>query len=319
MLLGVLSAGVSCRQVSPADSTSPGSAATSAAAASSATAPSTPVPSSSTSASAATPGAPVEAPADPAGPVATSSSHGEAPKQPGSEGPPIWRATSWSAPKASPNERQAGARRRRAAVVRDLFAGASVSFPPSQLLLRGFKRESLLEVWAADDPRGPLTQVTTYEICFASGKLGPKRREGDLQVPEGFYHIDYFNSASRFHLSMQVSYPNRSDRKRGDPVSPGGEIMIHGDCVSAGCLAMTDERIEELWLMATALRDRGGRIAVHLLPTRDIPALIAAGEQPEHHPLWRNLNEGLTQFDRTRTVPVVRIDADGRYRFSTLP
>jgi murein L,D-transpeptidase YafK len=219
----------------------------------------------------------------------------------------------------SPAQRHAGARERRLAVAQQLFADAAVAFPPTELLLRGFKQERLLEVWAADTRTSSLTHVTTYEICYASGTLGPKRREGDLQVPEGFYTVNYFNSASRFHLSMQVSYPNLSDRKRGDPVSPGGEIMIHGHCVSAGCLAMTDERIEELWVMATALRDSGGRVHVQLFPSRDIPKLVASGAHPEHHGFWRNLNEGLERFAERHEPLSVQIEPDGRYRFMARP
>lgn len=174
-------------------------------------------------------------------------------------------------------------------------------------------------MWAAATPHGSLTQVTTYGICAASGGLGPKRREGDRQVPEGFYAISYFNSASRFHLSMQVSYPNAADRRHGHPRSPGGEIMIHGNCVSAGCLALGDERIEELWVMATALRDRGGRVRVHLYPARDVAALLATGEHPEHHDLWRNLAEGKQLFDESHRLFEVTITPGGRYRFTTTP
>lgn len=157
--------------------------------------------------------------------------------------------------------------------------------------------------------------MTTYEICFASGTIGPKRREGDQQVPEGYYVINFFNAASRFHLAMQVSYPNASDRRLGGPGSPGGEIMIHGHCVSAGCLAMTDERIEELWVMGTAVRDRGERVHVHLFPTRDMASLLTSAEHPEHHDFWANLKQGLDRFERSHRLPQVRFDAQGRYRF----
>lgn len=231
------------------------------------------------------------------------------------ESPPVRRATGWSAPKATPAQRSAGAQERRRQVVEQLFTAATVPFPPRQLLLRGFKREARLEVWASGEQAGPLSHVTTYEICYGSGELGPKRKEGDLQVPEGFYQLDAFNAASRFHLSMQVSYPSRSDRILGDRREPGGEIMIHGHCVSAGCLAMTDERIEELWVMTTALRDRGGRVQVHLLPSRDLRGLIASQQLPQHRAFWENLLEGHERFERTRTSLSVRVDGQGRYRF----
>jgi murein L,D-transpeptidase YafK len=179
-------------------------------------------------------------------------------------------------------------------------------------VLRAFKEEGELEVWANGKAGSPVTLVARYGICRASGGLGPKRREGDWQVPEGFYRIAHFNPASRFHLSLLVSYPNESDRLLGDRHKPGGEIMIHGDCRSRGCLAMSDERIEELWLMARAAKPP---ISVHLFPSRDIPALVKRGEQPEHHAFWNELDVGKRLFERTRRAPKVRVDTSGRYLF----
>jgi len=221
--------------------------------------------------------------------------------------------TKWRGDRSSQAaEREQGAEKRRAAVVRELFRQAGLAFPPAELLLRAFKDENELEVWANDKPGKPLTLLARYGICRASGALGPKRREGDWQVPEGFYRVAHFNAASRFHLSLLVSYPNESDRLLGDRQKPGGEIMIHGDCRSRGCLAMSDERIEELWLMA---RGAKAPVSVHLFPSRDIPALVKRNEQPEHHAFWKNLDEGKRLFDRTHRPPTVRIDGSGRYFF----
>src|SRR5690606_40399902 len=137
---------------------------------------------------------------------------------------PVRAPTAWDAPD---DQRTQGAEKRRRATVEGLFARAGVAFPPGVLHLRAFKAEDELEVWAASKADEPLTRVARYGICAASGTLGPKRREGDRQVPEGFYRISFFNPKSRFHLSMQVSYPNASDRVLSDPKQPGGEIMIH--------------------------------------------------------------------------------------------
>jgi murein L,D-transpeptidase YafK len=200
--------------------------------------------------------------------------------------------------------------------VRALFAQAQVAFPPAQLLLRAFKRERRLEVWAASKAGAPLVHVTTYEICFASGRLGPKRRQGDGQVPEGFYTLGYLNPSSSYHLSMLVTYPNESDRILGDQRDPGGEIMIHGDCRSAGCLAMSDERIEELWVMCTALMWKlGGQVQIHIFPSRDMEQLLAAEPTAEHRELWQDLKGGLDRFERDKRLPRVQIERDGRYHF----
>lgn len=177
--------------------------------------------------------------------------------------------------------------------------------------MRGFKQEKTLEVWASNTLRGTLSKIASYKICYASGKLGPKRREGDFQVPEGFYRIAYFNPRSSYHLSMLISYPNRSDATFGKRGALGGEIMIHGNCVSVGCLAMSDERIEELWIMSRSLR---GRVHVHLFPTRYMHALLASGQQPEHHAFWQTLKIALERFEKDRKLPRVRVNADGRYQ-----
>ena len=113
---------------------------------------------------------------------------------------------------------------------------------------------------------------------------------------------------------MQVNYPNRSDRILGDPVDPGSDIMIHGDCVSIGCISLSDEHIEELWVIVTAMRDWRGRIHVHLLPSLDTRGLIASGALPEHHGFWRNLLEGSDAFERERMIPTIRVDAQGTYQ-----
>ena len=84
-----------------------------------------------------------------------------------------------------------------------------------------------------------------------SGTTGPKRLQGDFQVPEGFYHINEFNPNSNYHLSMGLNYPNSSDRILSDSLRPGGEIYIHGSCVSVGCIPLNDDEIEELYLIAS--------------------------------------------------------------------
>jgi hypothetical protein len=191
------------------------------------------------------------------------------------EVPAVRMPTEWASGTINGVKRIEEAKAAKLDVVKGLFKDAGVAYPPSQILLRGFKKEKRVEVWAAADITGPLTHVTTYEVCYASGELGPKRKEGDRQVPEGFYGVNLYNPSSSYHLAFQVSYPNQSDRILGDKRTPGSEIMIHGNCVSIGCLAMSDERIQEIWLAVTAVRDRRGKIDVHLFPTRDMAGLIA--------------------------------------------
>ena len=203
----------------------------------------------------------------------------------------------------TPSDRVAHAHAAREPEVQRVFAAAGVAFPPAQLLFRVFKQEHELEVWAAASDHDPLRPVATYGICAASGTAGPKSREHDGQVPEGFYQVSAFNPASAYHLSMQVSYPNAWDRQRSPAPSLGGAIMIHGNCVSIGCIAMTDERIEELWVMADAAQRRGRTVHVDIFPARDLDRLIAHESDPARAAFWRTLLAGNQYFERTHRIP----------------
>ncbi len=187
-----------------------------------------------------------------------------------------------------------------------LFKQKQLPFPPEELYLRAFKQEKLLEVWSG--PKGkPLTLVRSYPICAASGELGPKRKEGDLQVPEGFYEIKSFNPTSNFHLSMQVNYPNRSDRVLSDQDHPGGEIYLHGNCASIGCIAIEDDPIEEVYLMALDAKVRPVRI--DLFPRRLDQAGLKAGEGDPNLEFWKQLAPGFSAFEKNHRPPEVKIDA----------
>jgi hypothetical protein len=133
------------------------------------------------------------------------------------------------------------------------FHRAGVEYPPPRLVMVAYKAEKRLDLHAPD-ARGRLRLVRSYPVLAASGGRGPKRQEGDGQVPEGFYGIELLNPNSRFHLSLRVDYPNAEDvaraREEGrDPSSLGGDIMIHGGAASIGCLAMGDPAAEELFVL----------------------------------------------------------------------
>ena len=165
-----------------------------------------------------------------------------------------------------------------------------------------------------------LEQLKTYEICSRSGRLGPKRRQGDRQVPEGFYHVDRFNPASRFHLSLGLDYPNASDRILSDQQHPGGDIFIHGDCVTIGCLPLTDHFIKELYIIALDSHEAGRPVAVHVFPARMQGASWAkleqhAGTDAELLAFWQNLRDGFNAFERSKRLPTISVDDRGRYSF----
>ena len=232
------------------------------------------------------------------------------------EKPAVRPYTEWAYEgRKSSKARVAAAVKAKDDVVRELFDDAGVAFPPRQLFFRVFKEEMELEVWAASDRKGPLVHVTTYGICATSGYAGPKRKQGDGQVPEGFYTIDMYNPHSSYHLSMRISYPNRSDRILGHKRRPGSAIMIHGDCVSIGCLAMSDERIQELWLMIAPCKEKRRTVHVHLFPSRDLATLISVQPNRDLKAFWENLKEGFDYFEAEHKLPRVSVDKKGKYHF----
>ncbi len=217
-----------------------------------------------------------------------------------------------STPPTPSEDRVAPARQRHSASIRQRCIDAGVSYPARELFLRAFKREREVEAWARSDD-GPLRLVAKWPVLAASGEPGPKRREGDRQVPEGCYRVVVFNPLSNFHLSLGLDYPNASDRMRSDRDAPGSDIYIHGGAVSIGCLALGDDAIEELYVLAEDTREKP--LPVHLFPSRmagpEWEKLRA--QHPEHAGFWSELQPVYDSFERTRLVPDVSITADGRY------
>lgn len=145
------------------------------------------------------------------------------------------------------------------------FVTAGVSYPPARLAYVAFKEQRILEVHARESDAEPWTKVLSYPVQGMSGRLGPKLREGDLQVPEGIYRAEFLNANSRFHLSIRLNYPNADDRAWAalDGRSQlGSDIMIHGTSASIGCLAMGNQAAEDLFILAALAGKEHVRIVV---------------------------------------------------------
>ncbi|MDP1822914.1 MAG: L,D-transpeptidase family protein [Archangium sp.] len=189
-------------------------------------------------------------------------------------------------------------RARRTADVKALVEKAGLTYPVDEVYLRGFKKDRQLELWAGRAGK-PLVLVKTYPFCAASGELGPKRKEGDLQVPEGLYEVPSFNPYSDYHLSMKVSYPNDSDRVRSDAKRPGGLIYLHGNCASIGCIAIEDEPIEEVYLLAIDARRRP--IRFDIFPTRlTAEGLASLEDDAANAAFWKELAPAYTAFEASK-------------------
>ena len=172
-----------------------------------------------------------------------------------------------------------------------------MGWPPESLRLVAFKEEKILEVWAARES-GPFRRVITYAVTAASGVAGPKRREGDLQVPEGKYRLTDLNPNSRFHLSVRVDYPNETDVAHSKLARSqmGGDIMVHGNAVSVGCIAIGDVGIEPLYeLIEMVPRDRRS-ILICPVDFRIRPGFELLGEEDWVNNLYRELENELAMF-----------------------
>ncbi len=183
----------------------------------------------------------------------------------------------------------------------------------SPILVRVFKEESELEVWKQTRD-GQYALLKTYPICKWSGDLGPKKKEGDRQAPEGFYTITpgQMNPNSNYYLAFNTGFPNAYDRSHG---YTGSELMVHGDCSSRGCYAMTDEQIQEIYALA---RDSffGGQKSFQFeaFPFRMTALNMAKHRNNPNFAFWKMLKEGYDNFEATQQAPQVAV-CEQRYLF----
>jgi len=178
--------------------------------------------------------------------------------------------------------------------------------PSSPTLIRTYKKEAELEIWKMKS-NGQYALLKTYPMCRWSGQLGPKKREGDMQVPEGFYSIapGQMNPHSHYYLAFNVGYPNAYDRAYD---RTGGNVMVHGICSSAGCFSMTDQQVADIYAIA---RDsfRGGQREIQLqsYPFHMTPVNMAKFRLDPNIAFWKNLKEGSDYFEVTKTEPSVLV------------
>lgn len=184
------------------------------------------------------------------------------------------------------------------------------------IYIRAFKQEQLIELWIKDSSDDSYKLLKTYSICKNSGQIGPKRKQGDKQVPEGFYHIERFNPKSQFHLSLGINYPNKSDRIFGNK-NPGGDIFIHGACETIGCLPITDSKIEELYVFCVEARNNGQlKIPVTIFPCKLSDEAIhnlelEYADELANIRLWKNLKKAYDSFNQSKKLSRIAFLSNG--------
>ncbi|GAA0547124.1 L,D-transpeptidase family protein [Chitinophaga japonensis] len=200
------------------------------------------------------------------------------------------------------------------------FEKKGLAYPAKYIFMRSFKLDSELEIWVKNSITDTFRLFKSYRVCTLSGKMGPKRKEGDRQVPEGFYYINDFNPNSNYHLSLGINYPNYSDKILSDPKKPGGEIYIHGSCLTVGCIPLTDEYIEEVYILAVNAKNAGQDfIPVHVYPvkfgnTRSMDYLGGVSlTDNSSQQFWVELKTAYDYFEKHHRLPVVLVDNKGKY------
>lgn len=189
------------------------------------------------------------------------------------------------------------------------------------LLFVVYKDISQLDIYAKNKQEIQYKKILSYPVCSRSGELGPKRKQGDEQVPEGFYYIDRFNPKSNFYLSLGLNYPNLSDRKKSRAANLGGDIFIHGSCVTVGCMPMTDNFIKEIYLLAVFAKNNGqNKIPVYIFPFQmtdqnHINYKHRYKDNKELILFWNNLKTGHDKFIRDLKELTINVTENGDYAY----
>jgi len=219
---------------------------------------------------------------------------------------------------ATPSDRVEEADSRQRKTIQSLLQRAGAANPPREVFIRAFKKEAELELWARSNDGAEHVLIERFPLCKMSGTLGPKSRQGDKQIPEGFYTVDRLNPRSRFHLSLGIDYPNALDTARARGKDPGDNIFIHGECFSVGCLSIGNDAIERVYLIASqAIALRREAIPVHIFPCRfGDPTCEEAMRAVESRwpSFYRALREGYAAFEAEKKPPSMEASASGYRR-----
>jgi hypothetical protein len=179
------------------------------------------------------------------------------------------------------------------------FEVSGIAYPPERITIVALKEEKALELWGLSS--GNWNMIRTYSILGASGTEGPKLKQGDLQVPEGFYRIAGLNPNSSYHLSMKLDYPNAFDleqAKREGRDNLGGDIFIHGSTGSVGCLAMGDPAIEELFTIVEKVGRANTRVIISPKDFRRVQWEVVNGSPPWLPHLYAKIDNALREFKK---------------------
>jgi len=197
------------------------------------------------------------------------------------------------------------------------FTKAGIDETNYEMFVQVFKLEQNVQVWARErGSNDEFKPVSRYAFCVISGELGPKRKEGDLQIPEGLYHINRFNPKSNYYLSLGLNYPNASDLILSDKEQPGSDIFIHGGCVTIGCISIGDSWAGEIYIIAENAKKLGqSKVPVYIFPydMNEKKHTEFVGKHPHHKKFWDNLKTAYDHIQSTKKPIEFSVEKDGSY------
>lgn len=205
------------------------------------------------------------------------------------------------------------------AVIKSELKDKNLNLDKLEILLMAYKKERKLELWAKNIKQESFKLIKTYDFSAFSGQLGPKRKQGDGQIPEGFYSIERFNPSSDFYLSLGLNYPNASDKKKSKASDLGGDVFIHGSNVTIGCIPITDDKIKELYLYVIEAKNNGQKkIQVAIFPAKlnKKGFEILKNEYDNNKKLiefWEKLKAVYDYFQIKKQLPLISVDENGDY------
>lgn len=188
-----------------------------------------------------------------------------------------------------------------------------------EVFIRIFKKEKELELWVKNKSDVKYTFLKKIAVCASSGELGPKRKEGDYQVPEGIYDIPLFNPNSSYYLALLVGYPNKSDRILKTGTRAGGDIMIHGNCVTIGCIPLQDDPIKDVYMLCVEAKNNKATPRVEIYPcklTNENMKWLSENYNETKVNFWKNLKPAYACFEINNIPAKYSINASGKYVFN---
>lgn len=189
-----------------------------------------------------------------------------------------------------------------------------------EIYLRAFKFEKTFEIWVRDLSQDTFIHYQTIPFCNMSGDLGPKRKQGDGQIPEGLYQVTNFNPLSDYFLSMRLNYPNEADKFWVDKAHPGGDIYIHGGCETIGCIPITDEEMGQLYVISIMSRNNNNNdFPIHIFPSKMTTPIMKyllnkSGANDDFKNVWKGIQPVYQYFQKHKKIPYHYVDEKGYYK-----